>query len=145
MTDPPAARVWSPLAVAVYSLVLAYPAALFLAVKNWIALGQRDRIMPHVVGGALLSLPLFAIMMFSSPRTGRVFGLIANVMVFAYLKEKMRSDLREFQDANADVRVETRRWYTALGWAMLGVAIFLALYAGIAVRIEILHALIQPE
>jgi hypothetical protein len=145
MTDQPAARVWSPLAVALYGLVLAYPAALLLAVKNWVALGQRDRIMPHVVGGALLSLPLFAIMMFSTPRTGRVFGLVANVMAFVYLKEKLRSDLREFQDANADIPVETRRWYSGLGWAFLGVAIFLVLYAGIAVRIQFLHALMQPE
>jgi hypothetical protein len=152
MTDQPApvapapiARVWSPLAVAMYGLLLAYPAALLLAVKNWVALGQRDRIMPHVVGGALLSLPLFAIMIFSSPRTGRVFGLVANVMAFVYLKEKLKSDLSEFQDGNADVPVETRRWYTALGWALLGIAIFVALYAAIAVRIEILHALMQPE
>jgi hypothetical protein len=145
MAGQPALRVWSPLAVAVYSLVLAYPAALLLAVKNWIALGQRDRILPHVVGGALLSLPLFALMMFSSPRTGRVFGLVANVMAFAYLKEKLRSDLRDFQDDHPDVPVETRRWYSALGWALLGIAIFVALYAAIALRIEILQALLQPE
>jgi L-cystine uptake protein TcyP (sodium:dicarboxylate symporter family) len=50
-----------------------------------------------------------------------------NGIVFVYLKERLRSDLAEFAAAHPEVRVETRPWYSAFGWALLGIVVLLAM------------------
>src|SRR5688572_16890291 len=109
---PPVIRIWSPLAVAMYGLVLAYPASLVLAVKNWRALGLRGRILPHIVGAFGLTLHLLGFLIFAPPRVGRMFTLAANVMAFVYIKERLYSDLREMTAARPYVRIERRPWYS---------------------------------
>ena len=54
--EPPV-PVWSPRAVGFFAFFLAFPAGLILAVKNWLAIGRRDRIVPHVVAFSLFALP----------------------------------------------------------------------------------------
>jgi hypothetical protein len=64
-------RVWSPLAVAVYSFFMTYPAGLLLAVKNWRVLGLHGRVPSHVAAAFALTLPLVGIVTFAPPRVRR--------------------------------------------------------------------------
>lgn len=129
-------RVWSPLAVGVYSLVLAYPGALLLAVKNWRALGMYKEAGRHVLGGILFSLPFIGIILFSSARAGRVFGLVINICAFSYLKSKLRSDIASATAEDPLLAVEYRPWYSALGWAVLGVLLLTILMVIVAFTLE---------
>lgn len=121
------ARVWSPLAVAVYSLVLAYPASLILAVKNWRALGMYKEAGRHVLGAIALSMPVIGLLIFAPPRPARIFMAALNIAAFSYLKAKLGSDIADAQSANPALRIEYRRWYSALGWVILGLLLFVLL------------------
>lgn len=134
-------RVWSPLAVAVYGLVLLYPASLVLAVKNWRALGMRGRILPHVAGAFGLTLLFIGTFFVSPPLVRRAFRLATMVVVFVYLKERVRSDVREFTELHPDVRVETRSWYSGCGWAMLGFLIFMGMVATASMMVAVLKVI----
>jgi hypothetical protein len=119
-------RVWSPLTVGVYAFFLAYPASLALAIRNWLALGQRNRVRPHLAAAVALSVPLIMLLL-RSPRVGRFVALGANFTAFSYLKAKLASDLKEYRNAHPEVPVDMRAWYSGIGWAILGFAMFLAL------------------
>ena len=150
MTDPlppeapsPVVRIWSPLAVAVYGLLMTFPAAVVLSVKNWHALRLRGRILPHVAGAAVLAVLLVGILTFGPPRVRRIFSLATTVMAFVYLKEKLNSDLREFRAAHPDVRVEMRPWYSAFGWALLGFFFLMVIVMTASLFVTVLKALVQ--
>lgn len=130
-------RVWSPVTVGVFAVVLAYPSALVLALKNWRALGQRQHIRPHLVGAVVLSVPLIALLLVR-PQLARGIAFALNLSVFAYLREKLKADLADFASANPQIVVETRPWYTAIGWAFLGIASFLLLAISVLIVLELL-------
>lgn len=121
------ARVWSPLAVALYAFFMTYPAGLLLAVRNWRALGLNGRILPHVAAAFMLTFPLVCIVTFAPPRLRQILTITLNGIVFVYLKERLRSDLAEFVAANPDARVETRPWYSGFGWGCLGMVVLVAM------------------
>jgi hypothetical protein len=122
-----ARRLWTPLAVALYGLLLGYPFAVPLAFKNWKALGMRREGTMHLIGAIILSIPFSGILLFTSDRTGRLFGLVLNVMAFSYLKAKLRSDEAAFKAANQSA-VEYRTWYSGCGWALLGLLLFCVIF-----------------
>jgi hypothetical protein len=138
------ARLWSPLAIAVYGLVLAYPASLLLAVKTWRQLERRDRIVPHVLGAFALSVPL-VVLMALAPRAARWAALGANVLAFTYLKEMLKADIREFASSHPTATIQYRPWYTAFGWALLGIVAFIVMAASIGIAIEVIIALVAGE
>ena len=137
----PVVRVWSPLAVAVYGLFLFFPASLALAVKNWRALGVRGRILPHVAGAFVLALLTIGTFLFAPPLLRRLFRLATMVLTFVYLKERLRSDLQDFKDRHPEVRVETRRWQSGCGWAMLGLMIFMAMVSTAGLIVAVLKSI----
>lgn len=150
MTDPlapeapqPVVRVWSPLAVAVYAFFMSYPARVLLALKNWRALGLHGRIGPHVSAAFLLTLPLVAIVTFAPPRVRQILTITMNGMVFVYLKERLRSDLAEFGAAHPDVRVETRPWYSGVGWALLGIVVLIAMVLPLGMIISVIRFVLE--
>ena len=134
-------RVWTPLTIAVYGLLLAYPAALVLAVKNWQALGMYREAGRHVLGAFVVSIPLIGLMIFSPPRTARLFALAVNIGAFSYFKAKLRSDIAEAAAAVPSPTIVYRKWYSALGWALLGICALLVF----AVIIELTLAVAGVE
>jgi hypothetical protein len=134
----PEVRIWSPLTVEVYSIVLAYPCALMLAVRNWRALRQENRIWPHVTGAVAVTLPLIVVLYIINGRVGRLFSFGVNVSAFAYLREKLRSDIAEFKGSNPAAVVSTRPWYTAIGWVLLAFAVFFAIAVPIGLLLDML-------
>jgi hypothetical protein len=121
-------RLWSPLAVALYGLLLGFPAAVVPAFRNWAALGLWREASGHLVGALLLSLPFIGMSVFSPPRTVRAFGLVTNIAIFIYLKAKLRSDIEEVRKTDPSVVIDYRPWYSGAGWAVLGLLGFLWLY-----------------
>jgi hypothetical protein len=138
------ARLWTPLAIAVYGLVLAYPSSLLLAVKTWRQLERRDRIVPHLLGAFALSVPL-VILMALAPRAGRWAVLGANIVAFSYLKETLKADIQEFSASHPEAAVRFRPWYTAFGWALLGIVALFVMAISIAIPLEIATALMAGE
>jgi hypothetical protein len=136
-------RVWSPLAVAVYAFFMTYPAGLLLAVRNWRALGLHGRVGPHVAVAFALTLPLVGIVTFAPPRVRQILTITMNGMVFVYLKERLRSDLAEFAAAHPEVRVETRPWYSAFGWALLGIFVLLAMVLPVTLIVGVIKLLFE--
>jgi len=132
----PEVRVWSPLTVGVYAVVLAYPCALMLAVRNWRALRQQNRIWPHVIGALAVTLPLVVLMAMNA-RIARLFSFGVNVSAFAYLREKLRSDIAEFKRSHPAAVVSTRPWYSALGWVLLAFVIVLAIAVPIGLLLDV--------
>jgi hypothetical protein len=132
----PEVRIWSPLAVGIYALVLAYPCALAIAIRNWKALDQKNRIWPHVLGAAVVTLPL-VVLLFTHPRLGRYFSLGVNVSTFAYLREKLRSDVAEFKRMHPSAIVSTRPWYSAIGWALLAILVFMFLAIAFGLMLDV--------
>lgn len=130
-------RVWSPVTVAVFAVVLAFPSALVLAAKNWLALGQRRRVLPHIIGTIVLSIPLVALLVMR-PQLARGISFALNLGAFAYFREKLKVDLATFANANPEVVLQIRPWYSAIGWALLGVAGFLLLAVPIVLVLAIL-------
>ena len=130
--DAEGAYVWTPVAVAVYGLLLGYPAAMMLAVKNWRALGMYKEAGRHVLGAFLLTLPFIGLILYSTPRKGRFFAIAMSIATFSYLKEKLRSDI-----ASVGGVVRYRRWYSGLGWALLGFVVFLAFVFVVILALEI--------
>lgn len=127
MDSSPKVRVFSPVAVGVYGLVLAFPCSLSLAIRNWRALGRRDRIRPHLIGGIVVSV-VFAVTAFLLPmRILKGVGVAANMAAFFYFRDRLRIDLESFAGANPGIEVQTRPWYAGLGWALLGLLLFLIL------------------
>ncbi|HVR41130.1 MAG TPA: hypothetical protein VMU84_18700 [Thermoanaerobaculia bacterium] len=127
---PRVVRIWSPLAVGVYTLFLGYPAGILLAVRTWILLGTRNRIRPHVFS----ALALTVLLMLLSDRIGRIIGIVAGIAIFSYLKELLKSDVVDFRNAHPDAVLEFRPWYTALGWVLLALLFVIM----IAVTMEII-------
>jgi hypothetical protein len=136
-------RVWSPLAVALYSFFMTYPAGLLLAVRNWRALGLRGRVLPHVAGAVLLTLLLVGIVAFAPSRVRKTLTLTMSGIVFVYLKERLRSDLADFAAAHPDVRVETRPWYSAFGWGLLGIVLLLAMALPPALIVSVIKVVLE--
>jgi len=130
-------RIWSPIKVGVYSVVLAYPCALMLAVRNWKAMKQENRIWPHVIGAVAVTLPLIVVL-YINGRVGRLFCFGVNVSAFAYLREKLRSDIAEFKGSNPAAVVSTRPWYSAIGWVLLALTVFFAIAVPIGLLLDML-------
>ena len=117
-------RVWSPVTVAVYGLVLGYPAGIALALRNWRALGLRREVWVHLLGALLFSVLFIGIFLFVPKRARRIFGLAANVGAFIYLKAKLQSDLEDVKTADPNLVVGHRRWYAGLGWVFVAYVVF---------------------
>ena len=117
----PRVEVYSPLTVAVYGLVLAFPSSLLLAVENWKAMGQQDRMKPHRVGFGLLAV-ILAVMVARVPQSARVFAFAANLLAFGYFRQKLKADLAEFCRSNPTADVAIKPWYRGFLSALLGVA-----------------------
>lgn len=130
-------RVWSPVTVAVYAVVLAFPSALVLAAKNWQALGQRRRILPHIIGAIVLSISLIALLILR-PQLARGIAFALNLSAFAYFREKLKVDVAAFTNGNPEVVLQIRPWYSAIGWATLGMVAFLLLTVPIVLMLAIL-------
>jgi hypothetical protein len=139
-----AVRFWSPLAIGVYAVFFAYPASLLLAVKAWQQLERRDRIVLHLLGAFALSVPL-VVLMILAPRAGRWGALGANILAFSYLRERVKADIQEFSAIHPTTTVHYRPWYTALGWALLGIVVFIMMGASMEVVLEIVSALVASE
>jgi hypothetical protein len=133
--DASVVRIWSPLTVGVFGLVIAYPCALAIAARNWLALGQRDRVWPHVIGAGVISLPLIALMILR-PSWARFGAFGANIVAFSYLREKLRSDIAEFKNEHPSIEVRVRPWYTAFGWAVAGLGLLLVIGIALEVLLE---------
>ncbi|HEX8169335.1 MAG TPA: hypothetical protein VF824_02210 [Thermoanaerobaculia bacterium] len=115
---PPVVPVWSPVTVAVYGLLLGFPAGVMLALRNWRALGMRREVRTHLAGAFVVALVIFFVL----PRLVRYVSGGTSIAAFIYLKAKLRSD---FEDAQPSVTLLYRPWYTALGWALLADAAFI--------------------
>ena len=126
--SPAPLRLWTPKAVGLFSIFLSFPAALALAVGNWRALGLHARIRQHILGAFALSVPLSLLLLFAPSRLGRFFAIAVNVAAFSYLKLALNGDIQAFRAASPAVDVQFRQWYTGLGWALLGLVIFITLH-----------------
>jgi hypothetical protein len=126
-TDLRPVKVWSPLTVGIFGLVLAYPCSFVLAVKNWRALGQRQRIASHATWALILTVLLSACLLLT-PRAARWIALATNIFTFSYIRERLRSDIAEFSSTNASAAVTYRPWYSAIGWALVGIFWFLLFF-----------------
>jgi hypothetical protein len=122
----PTVRVYSPVAVAVYGLLLAFPCSLLLAVENWIALGQKKRIKGHLLGFGALAV-ILAVVVVRMPQTARLFAFTANVMAFAYFKQRLKADLAEYSALNPSADIVIKPWYRGLGSAVGGMVAFLVI------------------
>ena len=127
----PVARLWSPLVVAVYGLVLAFPASLVLAVKDWRELGMHKEARRHVLGALVVSLVLIGLLIFLPSRIARGIALAANFAVFFYLKEKLRLDIATASARDPRLVIRDRPWYTGVLWALPGLLLFLLLFVAI--------------
>ena len=123
--------IWSPLAAAVYGLVLAFPASLVLAVKDWRELGMHKEARRHVLGAFVVSLVLIGLLIFLPSRIARGIALAANFAVFFYLKEKLRLDIATASARDPRLVIHYRPWYTGVLWALLGLLLFLLLFVAI--------------
>jgi hypothetical protein len=142
---PHVARIWSPLAVAVFGLLLGYPSGLALAFRNWKALGMRTEIRRHLVGALLISLPFVGVMVFAPDVVGSIFGLVFGIGTFSYLKAKLRSDIAERQDADPGLVIDYRLWYTGFGWVLLGVFVFFLIFLVCVLLLVLARVLPLPE
>jgi hypothetical protein len=120
----PRVEVYSPLAVAVYGLLLAFPSSLVLAVENWRAMGQQDRLKPHRWGFGLLVV-ILAVVAVRVPQAARVFAFAANLMAFGYFRQKLRADMAAFRASNPAADLVLKPWYRGLVPALLGVLGFM--------------------
>ena len=124
---PVVVRIWSPLAAALFSLLLSYPTGLVLALRNWQLLGLRREAMRHFVGAIVLSVLFICLLLFLPKSTGRLFAIALSVITFSYLKAKLKSDTEEVKARNPNLIIEYRPWYTGCGWALLGMMVFVLL------------------
>lgn len=120
----PRVEVYSPLAVAVYGLLLAFPSSLVLAVENWKAMGQQDRLKPHAWGFGSLAL-ILAVVVARVPQSARLFAFGANLMAFGYFRQKLRGDVAEFRANNPTADVVLKPWYRGFVPALSGVIAFM--------------------
>ena len=118
-----AVRIWSPVAVGVYGLLLGYPSALLLAVRNWQVLRRETRIATHVLI-AIAALPIIASGSIY-PQAERIIALGVNIATFTYFRERLRSDIADFRQSNPSETIQIRPWYGAIGWTLLPLAIIL--------------------
>jgi hypothetical protein len=123
----PTVRIYSPRAVAIYAIVLAYPCSLLMAVENWVALGQKKRIKGHLLGFGALTV-ILCMVMARVPQMARLFAFAVNLMAFAYFKQKLKADLAEFSTQNPTADVVIKPWYRGLGSAIGGMVAFLIIF-----------------
>lgn len=126
-----AVRIWSPIAVGVYGLLLGYPTSLLLAVRNWHALKRETRIAPHVLMAIGAVLPVIG-SGYIYPRAERIIALGVNIATFTYFRERLRSDIADFRQSNPSATLQIRPWYGAIGWALLPLAIIVVWVTTIA-------------
>jgi hypothetical protein len=116
----PTIAVYSPIAVAAYGILLAFPSSLLLAIANWRAMGQQKRIKPHLLWFSLFSVVL-SVVLVRVPQGARLFAFAANLLSFSYFRQKMKTDLAEYLAANPNADVVTKPWYRGLGRGLGGV------------------------
>lgn len=76
---------------------------------------------------------VFAVAAFLLPvRILKGVGVAANFAAFYYFRDRLRIDLESFAGANPGIEVQTRPWYAGLGWALLGLLLFLILCVAVA-------------
>jgi len=131
-------RIWSPRAVALYGLLLAFPCALMVAIRDWQALRMNERIRPHLIAAIAFSVLLFTFVVLH-PAVGRPVGFVTNIAAFSYFRERLRSDIAEFQKKNPSTPIVMRSWASASGWAVLPLLIIVGWVMVIGVAVEALH------
>lgn len=136
-------RLWSPLAVALYGLLLGFPSAVVPAVRNWEALGRKKQAAWFLAAALGLTMFLVVVRAILPRGVGRFLMIILNCATFIYVKAKLQSDIADLQAAQPDVVIQYRSWYSAFGWALLGLIaiIFLAVLVTMPVVLAIARAL----
>lgn len=135
--ETPRVKLWTPLAIGVYGLLLGYPCAIIPAARNWRALGMHRDARLHLAAAFLLSIPYVMMFIFWPGTPVRLVRAVLNVVTFSYLKAKLRSDIADAQEANPALAVQYRSWYSAMGWALLGLFVFVLLAAVIILTVTL--------
>jgi hypothetical protein len=135
---PVVVRIWSPLTAALFALLLGFPAGVAIATRNWGRLGMQKEWSRHLAGAFLLSIPVALLFVLLSSRAGRVVGALLSITAFSYLKAKLHSDLEELRAGRPEMTVQYRPWYSAFGWALLGMTVFLLIYFAVLVTVSLI-------
>lgn len=122
-------RVWSPRTVAWYGVLLGFPGGLAVAIRNWKALRMDHQARVHLLGGVIFSIVLAPILFVLPHSLNRGLGIGLTIGTFFYLKSKFTGDIAH---AQLTCDVQQRPWYSALGWAVLGLIAFIFLLGSIA-------------
>ena len=128
--------IFSPLTIGLYAIVLAFPCAMALAVANWRRLGMHRRARAHIIGVAVAAVVCAVLAFAVSAQLFRWVAVGGNIAAFAYLRERMRSDLQAYRDAYPDAEITTRAWWKGIGTALLGLAFFAAIFVGTALLLD---------
>ena len=137
-------RVWSPVAVAVYGLLLAFPAGFVLAIKNWRALGMHKVAQRHTLGALAASAVAAVVLIYLPARIVRGVAVAFNIAIFFYLKERLRVDIAAASSRVPSAVIQYRSWYSGLPWALCGLLLFLLFFAVLVVVLPLAGVEITP-
>jgi hypothetical protein len=66
-------------------------------------------------------------MLFVPSLVGRFFAFAANASAFAYLRVALANDVEAVCASKPSLEIEYRTWSSGIGWAVLGIVLFLCL------------------
>ena len=99
---------WTPLQIAILSLLPGIPGGIVMSSINWIKMGLTRKAAVHMAGGAVAFCIYLIIFSFGSHFFGVLFALAFQLGAAYYLYHRMKKDIDEFLDGQG--KTQTAGW-----------------------------------
>lgn len=96
----PSVKLWTPGFIAGVTFLLGFPAGIVLASINWYRMKKDDEGLIHLIGGGVAAIVFMFVLLFLPGTASRGVGLLVNLGVLFYLRQRMKRDMEVYKISN---------------------------------------------